>query len=309
MSQNKNKKKKQIIILRHNGGRLGNQLLLFTSVYAYCLEKGYECKNYSFYEYSKYFNFSPPNIFTKIFQLISSLNFYKSHNIIYLYYKLWTNFVPFISKGGIIREDPSKTFYLPPTPIKDKIHSQIIKNLETSNQERFYIDGWNFRNPLGLKKYHDQIIQAFKPKEEIIQRANQFINQIKKNNFLVGVHIRQGEYKSKKFTDGKFYFKESEVANILRNYLKKENKDPQKVLFILCSDEPLNLSIFSGLRIQIGIGVMMEDLMTLSMCDTIIGSNSTFGSFATYFGKIPFFIFDRKKKFIKAKGENLMQGM
>ena len=147
----------------------------------------------------------------------------------------------------------------------------------------------------------------FKPKKEIIQRVNRFINQLKKDHFLVGVHIRQGEYKSKKFEGGRLYFNEKEVTAILRRYLRKENKNPEKVLFILCSDGSLDISHFAGLKIQIGIGRMIEDLITLSLCDTIIGSNSTFGSFAAYYGNIPFFIFDRKNGFVKARGDNLFQ--
>ncbi len=303
----KTSQKKQIVILRHNGGQLGNQLLLFISIYAYCLEKGYECKNYAFYEYNKYFNFYELNIFIRFFAFISSLNFYKSHVITYIFYKLWTNFVPFISNGKILREDRDKTFCLPPTQIKDKLHLKIIKDLEESTQKRFYINGWNFRNPSGLTKYYDQIITIFKPKKEIILRVDNFIQKIKADNFLIGVHIRQGEYKSKNFMGGKWYYNELEVADILKTYLKRECKKNKKALFILCSDGPIDLSFFSGLNVKLGIGSMMEDLITLSMCNKIIGSNSTFGSFAAYFGKIPFFIFDRKKKYIQGKGVNLFQ--
>lgn len=300
---------KEIIILRHNGGQLGNQLLLYASVYAYCIEKGYKCINYSFYEYSKYFNFQTPNFWIQIFENLSQLRFYKRRVIAYQIYKFASHLLQLLKNGIIIKEDPENIFFLPPTPARNNKHRPIIKQMEDSSNDVIYIDGWTFRNPAGLKKYHDQITQFFLPRKEIIKKAIKFIHRIKKDNYLVGIHIRQGEYKSKKFVGGRFYFKESEVANILRHYLKKEHKNSQKVLFVLCSDEPLDLSYFSGLKIQLGIGGMMEDLMTLSMCNIIIGSNSTFGSFAAYFGNIPFFIFDRNKKYIKAKGNNLMQGV
>ena len=50
---------------------------------------------------------------------------------------------------------------------------------------------------------------------------------------------------------------------------------------------------------------MIEDLLTLSMCNEIIGSNSTFGSLAAYLGNIPFFVFDRQKKYIRGEGDHL----
>lgn len=300
---------KEVIILRHNGGQLGNQLLLFTSVYAFCLENGYKCSNYSFYEYNKYFDFQTSNFWIRLFEKLSQIKFYKKRIVIYIIYKYFSYLFQFFKKGDILNEDTKEFFYLPPTPIKNVIHKTIINKITISPSNLLYLSGWTFRNPVGLRKYYKQITEKFKPKKEILQRANQFINQIKKDNFLVGVHIRQGEYKSKKFMDGKLYFNENEVADILRNYLTKEKRDPKKVLFLLCSDGPLNLVYFSGLRIQIGIGIMIEDLITLSMCDIIIGSNSTFGSFAAYFGNIPFFIFDRKKNLVEAKGNNLMQGI
>lgn len=298
---------KEITILRHNGGQLGNQLLLYTSIYAYCLEKGYKCTNYSFYEYNKYFKFKTPNFWVRIFEKLSEVKFYRRRVIVYLIYKYTSYLLQILKKGLVIKEDPADFIYLPPTSTNNTKNRKIIKRIENPLDKLIYIDGWIFRNPVGLKKYHDQIIKIFKPKKEIIQRANRFINQIKRDNFLVGVHIRQGEYISKKFEGGRLYFNEKEVTAILKSYLKKENKNPEKVLFILCSDGPLDISHFSGLKIQIGIGGLIEDLITLSLCDTIIGSNSTFGSFAAYYGDIPFFIFDRKNELVRAKGDNLFQ--
>ncbi len=299
---------KEIIILRHNGGQLGNQLLLYTSIYAYCLEKGYKCINYSFYEYNKYFQLETRNFLIWIFEKLSNLRLYKRRVIIYLIYKYVSYLLQIFKKGQIVKEDPLNLFYLPPTPINTTEHRKIISRIENSSDKSIYIDGWTFRNPVGLKKYRKEIIKIFQPKEEIIKKVREFLEPLKEKYSLIGVHIRQGEYKSKKFMKGEWFFNEKEVANILRSYLKKESKNPEKTLFILCSDEPLDISCFSGLKIQIGLGSIMEDLITLSMCNAIIGSNSTFGSFSAYIGNIPFFIFDRKKKLIIAKGNNLMQG-
>lgn len=296
---------KQIIILRHNGGQLCNQLMLFTSVYAYCLEKGYDCINPSFYEYHQYFNFHYSNLSSRLFNFINILKFYKSHTIMYAIYSWLARFVIFFQKGLVIKEDPQEIFYLPPSPDKNKHHIYTLKQIESKNNKRIYIDGWTFRNPIGLKKYRKQIIKTFQPREEIIKNVQKFIKPLKTKCFLVGIHIRQGGYKSKNFMGGTWYFNEKEVRDILEVYLKKERKNQQKILFIICSDGPVNLHRFSSLNVKLGIGSVMEDLLTLSMCNVIIGSNSTFGSWAAYIGSIPFFIFDREKKYIKLKGDNL----
>lgn len=305
---NLRRNEQEIIILRHNGGQLGNQLLLYTSIFAYCLEKDYKCTNYSFYEYNKYFQFKNRNFWIRIFEKLSEVKFNKSRVIVYFIYKYTSYLLQTFKKGLLVKADPMNTFYLPPTPTGIIEHQRMIRRVENSSDKLIYIDGWSFRNPVGLRKYRKQIIKFFLPKEEIIKKAREFIEPLKERFSLIGVHIRQGEYKNKKFMRGEWYFNEEEVADILKSYLKKEAKNPEKILFILCSDGPLDISYFTDLKIQIGIGKLMEDLITLSMCDTIIGSNSTFGSFAAYIGDIPFFIFDRKKKFIRAKGENLMQG-
>lgn len=299
--------KKQIKILRHNGGQLGNQLLLFMSVYAYCLEKGFDCINYSFYEYGKYFNFKTPNFYFKIFELISKFKFYKSHALIYILYRYSTNIITFFEKGIILKADPEDIFYLPPTVDSNKSHTNTLHEIEASKNKKIYIDGWTFRNPLGLKKYRELITKKFRPKFEIIKKVKKFIKNIKKDYYLVGVHIRQGEYKNKNFMAGEWYFNEKEVVEILKSYLEGERKNSKKVLFLLCSDGPIDLALFPDLNVILGLGSTMQDLMALSMCDVILGSNSTFGSFAAYYGNIPFFVFDRKQKYIKGMGKNLFQ--
>lgn len=302
--------KKRIIILRHNGGRLGNQLLLFASVYAFCLEYGYDCINYTFYNYHNYFENLYEDKFTKFLGILAKLKLYNTHRdyfIIYQIYKILSHIYAFFEKGLLIKEDPQNIIFLPPTKIGTKNHQKLIQMITSSKEKFFYLDGWNFRNPIGLKKYHKKITYLLRPKKQIKNTVEHFLKPVKKKYNLVGVHIRQGEYKKRNFMGGAWYFSEEEVAKILRNYLKRERKNPQKVLFILCSDNPLNLSFFSGMNVKLGIGSMMEDLLTLSMCNIILGANSTFGSFAAYYGNIPFFIFDHKKKYVKADGENLFQ--
>ncbi|OGE30426.1 hypothetical protein A3F29_03675 [Candidatus Roizmanbacteria bacterium RIFCSPHIGHO2_12_FULL_33_9] len=301
---------KQVIILRQSGGRLGNQLLLYASVYAFCLEYNYKCINYTLYNYADYFEKSNRDKFTKLVGIFSKLKLYHTHRdyfIVYQIYRFLTYLYSFFKSGIVIKEDPQATIYLPPTDDKNRSHKKLIENITKSKHRIFYIDGWSFRNPVGLKKYHKKIVDLLKPKQYTINRVESFINPLKRKYHLIGVHIRQGEYKSKKFMGGEWYFNEKEVAGILKTYIEKNHKDPNKAMFIICSDEPVNLDYFKGLNVIRGIGSMMEDIVTLSKCNLIIGSNSTFGSFAAYFGNIPFFIFDRGKKYVPAKSENLFQ--
>lgn len=285
--------KKRIIILRQNGGRLGNQLLLFASIYAFCLEYEFECINYSFYNYKNYFQL-PSDKFSVFLNLIANLKLYNSHSlhlIVYQIYKFFTYIFTFFNKGLILKEDPRRLFYLPPSIDKIKSHSNIIKKIISSKDKIIYIDGWHFRNPIGMKKYHKKIVNYIKPKNEIVKSVQLFINPLKIKYYLVGVHIRQGDYK--RIEQGKWYFTNKEVAEILKNYLKNERHSSKPILFIICSDEIINMKEFKGLNIKLGSGIIIEDLFTLASCNLIIGSNSTFGSFASYYGNIPFIEFKK----------------
>ena len=287
---------KKVIILRHGGGRLGNQLWLYANIYAYCLEKNYQCVNYSFYNYFRYFNIPCPSILTKIFELISYFQLNETHANtypIYISYKWSTSLILLLNKnrGKLLKHHSDELFYLPPTANKNPAFKEKLRQAELAGKP-IYFDGQNFANPIGIKKYHRQITTLLKPKDKIMQTVENFLKPYK-NFYLVGVHIRQGDYK--RFRQGALYFSQKEVAERLRYYLTNIHNGKKKVKFLLFSDETINFSFFGGLNVEKGIGSAIEDLFTLSKCNLIIASKSSFSSFAAYYGNRPLFIFDRDK--------------
>jgi hypothetical protein len=259
---------KKIFILKNNGGRLANQLWNFASVFSYCLEKNYECVNDRFLNYHNYYNFKPSNWFTS---LLSKLPNKKTSLRIY---NLYVKLVELINKKNIL-SDQDKDYYLPP---ETNIDPAISKN-------KLYLSGWLFRNPAGLKKYHPQTQKAFRPKEEYCKPGEELVQNLKqKYKHIIGVHIRQGDYKT--WQDGKFYFTSKEVANILKDYLKHTNKK-NETIFIICSDGKIDEKEFENINFVKGPGTEITDLHTLSLTDYIIGSNSTYNLWAAYFGSVP----------------------
>ncbi len=277
---------KKIILKHPKGARLANQLWNFVSVYAYCLKMNYECKNYSFFEdkkqvgrknsidsYYNYFDFPKYKYIKFLFKINFILN--KLSNKFRLYYR----YVEFIEKyrSDKILSDNESVFYLSADKKIDKI----------------YLDGWLFRNPEGLEKYRKEIVEYFKPKKNILKYIDGLISPIKKEyTNIVGVHIRQSDYKEA-FEQGKYYFNEKEVRKILDDYLQFSGKSKNDIMFLICSDEKINKMYFEGLNYTICNGNVVEDLFTLASCDTIIGSNSTFGAWASYYGNIPLIVFER----------------
>jgi len=284
---------KKIIIFDHDGGRLGNQLWNYVSVLAYCLEKGYKCINYSFYDYERYFNLPKINFFyDRIFLNLRPYLKYK----LYQFYKkyIYKNFPDKIisSKNTTGSENPN-TYYLPPSKIKKEYQKKELVDIDNSPDTTSYFTGWLFRNPVGIEKFREQIITHFSPRKEFVDNAKEIISDLRKEyEHIIGIHIRLGDYK--KYANGKYYFPQEEVCRIIKGYLKEKNITG-KIIFILCSDEKVDSKIFSEINYITGTKNIIEDMLLLSMTDFIIGSDSTFGIFAAYYGNIPIVFFNKER--------------
>ncbi len=307
--------KKEIIILdKPKGCRLANQLWNYISIYAYCLEKGYKCKNYCFYEdkkrpttktrsydnYYRYFNI-PKSNFIKFFLWLHIAITKKTTKP-----RIFHRYVDYIKKRHnekIIYSGGKDFFNLPPSKIKNKEQAKQIEKLEEAEEKTYYFDGWHFRNPEGIKKYYLKIKKHFQPKKEITKKINAFLKeQRKKYKKIVGVHIRQRDYKF--LFENSFYFNQEQANEILNQYLDFFQLNKQKILFIICSDDKVDEAAFSGLNVSIKPRGVVEDLYLLSQTDLVIGTDSTFGPFAAYYGNIPFIVFEKKIEWEFYKNKN-----
>jgi hypothetical protein len=291
--------KKKVVILNHNGGRLANQLWPFMSAYAYCLENGYILDNQSFFEYAPFFNFKSDNflvnlLFFKLYNYIKFLLPLKIRGKFYRFiYKIYCYYVKKVesNKRNIViyapdSADPIVHFLLP-----TKNSDIDLDEFESSrDQSKVYLDGWLFRNPIGLNKYHKEIVDYFKPKPSIEKKVKDLIFSLKnKYKYVIGVHVRQGDYKT--WMDGKLYFSQDKIKLFLDDLILNFQLNKDETVFLLCSDGQIDDSVFLGLNIAHSIGGVAEDLFVLACSDLIIGSDSTFGAFASYYGNIPFIVF------------------
>ena len=297
-------RKKVIILNSYPGARLANQLWNFISIYAYCLEKNFACRNYCFFEekkhkdknnritYKNYYNyFKIPIGAPAKFLITLHLTLAKIWKKTRLYHR-FASFVEKRRSKQILYSGAEKTFYLPPSANANQ--AQLKQLAEIELYDKIYLDGWLFRNPAGLAKYREEITAYFKPKDKIQKKVNSLTAELKsKFKHLVGVHIRQGDYKID-FRGGELYFDEKSVANLLRSYLKNFNKNKAETVFIICSDGAINMADFSGLNAIKSDFNAVNDLFLLAAADIIIGSDSTFGVFASYYGNLPFIVFEKK---------------
>lgn len=288
---------KKVIILKHGGGELANQLWNHASIYAYSLERNRECENHSFFEYAHFFDI--PRIKNKT---IYSLFFGPFHNFIgrrnslrtrffRTLYKAYVFFAYATKRGSIVSSISSTNtaFYLPPSHLT----KQRFLDIEKDN-EVLYFDGWLFRNPDGIRKYRDKIVRYFTPKEPVRRTIDSVIAPLRKRfTHIVGVHIRQGDYAT--FKNGRYSLETPRVFEVLKEYLKENAIQQEEAAFIITSDGSIDVNDFPDLNIIHVSGNATEDLFTLAATDVIIGSNSSYGNLAAYFGNIPHIVMTKKQ--------------
>lgn len=287
---------RKVVILRAAGNELANQLWNYASIYAYTLERGYALENPSFFEYGMNFAAPKPGPCITAFFFLPFQNYTKRKTAFRR--KVWRKFYLWYTKliakthhNDILSyESATNTpYYLPPT---DNSHD-MLRVIE-EHAGNIYLDGWLFRNPKGLKKYHEEIKHYLRPRKDVSERVETQIKKIRMHyNHVVGVHIRQGDYAT--WRKGTYLIEQERVREIIKEYLEINSLDKEKVFFLITSDGSVDLAHFSGLHVMISDDNATGDLFLLASTDIIIGSNSTFGAFASYYGNIPFIVMQKEK--------------
>ncbi len=180
---------------------------------------------------------------------------------------------------------------------KDELCFYLNKN----NYIKF-VKRWDYRKYKLTKKHHSILRDYYRfDKKNLSAKSKNLKNFIDakliEGKFLVGIHIRRGDYK--KWSKGKYYFEDEFYKYIIKNLkikLTKDNKDP---LFIVVSNEKINskigMDLFSG-------GSWKEDQIILQSCNLIVGPPSTFTMWASYISKIPLIELNSKDNEINFNG-------
>lgn len=277
---------KKIVIIRSSGNELANQLWNYISVYAYALENSCSIVNPAFFEYGEYFNMkSSPSrlfnlIFFKPFKKYTERKTALRRRLWRKMYSWYSIIILFFYRDRVITSH-NKVYYLPPA-----------RELLTDH-DSIYFDGWLFRNPKGIDKYREEIHEYFRPQKYIDELVKSTIDEIRgRYTKIVGIHIRQSDYMT--WRNGEYFIPQKRVREIIDEYIMNFSIDTNRTCFVFTSDGLINTDTFSGLNIFISKNNAVTDLFLLSSTDTILGSNSTFGAFASYYGNIPHIIMQRE---------------
>ena len=130
--------------------------------------------------------------------------------------------------------------------------------------------------------------EILRPASCYLNTAKNFISSLKKHyDCLVGIHARRGDYKT--YLNGKHYYSWEKYKRwILELRIVLENLGYHNVGFVLCSDEKPPKSFLNEKNTYCTDSKhYMEDLQCLTLCDYNIGPPSSFGTWVSWYGKVP----------------------
>ena len=158
-----------------------------------------------------------------------------------------------------------------------------------------FTKGWQTRTDTRyLQQTLPQLKQIFRPKDEIMDKAEGLIADMKQDSdMVIGVHIRRGDYAT--WNDGRFFYELKEYHQfMLRIQELYKDKD---ISFFISSNEDFSLELFEGCQCQrFGkepSGAIL-DLYTLSLCNRIIGPFSSYSRWASFIGEVPLCFLETK---------------
>lgn len=158
-----------------------------------------------------------------------------------------------------------------------------------------FTKGWSTRTD---KRYLAQTLPElkciFRPKDEIMNKAERMIKEMRKDSDLVvGVHIRRGDYAT--WNEGRFFYELDEYHHFMLRI--QELYKNQRVSFFISSNEDFKLNVFPDCQCKRfgkeSSGAIL-DLYTLSLCDLIIGPFSSYSRWASFIGEVPLCFLETK---------------
>jgi hypothetical protein len=285
-----------MFVIVNKAGQLGNRLFLFSHFIACAIENNFTVVNPTFDEYASFFKTTSKDIFCRYPQSKSLL--YQSKLARKVCFKLTQNLINHLTKNKIDNsylrliklEDPN---------VELDFGRQIFcldnpSFLKTINSKQItFVHGWLFRDYSNLGKHADKVRNFFEPLDIFQNNVIKLVEKIRKeSDILIGVHIRQEDYKF--FLNGRYFYSIEEYMEIMK---KVENIFYNKsVAFLICSNSKQSEKDFSEFNSFFGTGHLIEDLYSFAQCDYIIGPPSTYTMWASFYGKVPLYrIFDTAK--------------
>ena len=164
--------------------------------------------------------------------------------------------------------------------------NRFLNRFYARTTSKKFVYSWKQRSSKEYFPYvMDEIREVYAPNQHIIDEVKPVMAHYRSEGyFIIGVHIRRGDYKT--FEGGRYYFELEEYKRHMQA-LCEVYKD-RKVCFAISTNEKIDAMAFEGLEIcKTTNATAIHDLYMLMQCDRIIGPLSTFSRWASFYGEVP----------------------
>jgi Glycosyl transferase family 11 len=306
---------KPLIIYTHGSGRLGNQLFSYAHFVAFLFENQgkYNFINFGFIPYSKLLRRTSENLCCTC---PTEHNYFMALQYIApiieadLRYKIASNFQEKLivntarlihSYGAMAPQGQSlivNDIYNWSFIAGERIQSLDLALPETvdyfSNKLFTALAGWSIRSWSLLERHKHFVREALAFHPKYIDIAQSFINNLRQDyDFLIGVAVRQGDYRSSGEIYKRFLFEIDQYIHWIQQ-AKDVFSHKGRIGFVLTADEPQDPEKFNGLNVHFSTGIaggrghFVESLIELSLCNMVMASGTTFAAWSAFAGNIPF---------------------
>ena len=267
-----------MLIVASKPGRLGNRLRVGAMVLAFSLEHGVRVANLALDEYAEFFVGpardllcrSPPR--SSWFAGWSPLR-HASYTTVAGVARLLTHLDPKWRFVPVVRLEWHE--------LCDMHDPQFVTLVQ---QRRFVIlQGWHYVDDHAIRTHAEAVRAYFTPRPDLLANANRVIAAARMEaDVVVGLHVRRGDYRW--VHGGRYFYAHADYAAAMETVAKLIGR---KTAFVMCAEEPIDLSNASSRPVHPGTGHFVEDLYTLAGCDYMIGPPSTYTAWASFYGATP----------------------
>ena len=271
-----------MIIIKKEYGQLGNRLHTHANILAWCIQNNHSLLNLSFRKFSHYFKQSAHRKADFFIQEKSLLKAFLCSG--FLHY-----FVDKLCMSEKWLSHLSSFVQLISLNDNETLDEHRLNQLTNCNKKFTVIHCWDVRCEKSLSINANKIREILTPNKYSVDIASAYVKKLKlKYDILIGVHARRGDYKQ--YLGGQYFHSwksYKEWISQAKDLFESEDSS-RKVGFILCSDEIPKKSYFNSISVYIpDFQVMMADLHALSICDYSMGPPSSFGTWYSWYGKVP----------------------
>ena len=270
----------RILLIYCDYGRLGNRLHTHANALAWCIEHNYNLFNLSFSDYAGLFKNSPKHKFGKL-QLTNNFLF-KLFSI-----SLLRSFLRRLLLSDKWMERLACIFnQIRPTKNEALLESDLSRQIKQNKIN--LIKYWDISCKNSINIHQHKLRAYLRPNKRFVVTAEKVIDEMRsKYDCLVGVHARRGDYAT--YLEGIHYHSwESYIhwANQTKQILLKLGK--RNVGIVICSDEVPPSAISKNKDVYFNSSnEIMVDIHLLSLCEYNLGPPSSFGTWISWFGKVP----------------------